>query len=173
MNDTLATGGGKGAISLAEYKVLFGNHPGGVAVITVGGVRPAGFTATSVISVSAQPPLLVFSINKTSSSWPIVAEATSAVVHFLSNADRAVADRFATSGIDRFAGLEYSVLDTGEPLIAGIETWAQGTLINRVEVGSSVLLVLQIETAAAAVNHHPLVYRARNYYHLADESKLV
>lgn len=160
------------AISLDEYKVLFGNHPGGVAVITVGGSRPAGFTATSVISVSAVPPLLVFSINKTSSSWPIVADAQSAVVHFLSRNDRALADRFATSGIDRFAGLKYSELASGEPLITDVETWAQGTLVNRVEVGSSVLFVLQIESSSASPNHQPLVYRARNYYELGDASKL-
>ena len=164
-------GAGK-AISIDEYRALFGNHPGGVAVITVGGSRPAGFTATSVISVSADPPLLVFSINKTSSSWSIVADATSAVVHFLSKNDRAIADRFATSGIDRFADLDYTTLDSGEPLITEVETWAQGTLINRVEVGSSVLFVMQIENSSAAELHHPLVYRARNYYHLGDESKL-
>jgi flavin reductase (DIM6/NTAB) family NADH-FMN oxidoreductase RutF len=161
-----------GAISIDEYRALFGNHPGGVAVITVGGSRPAGFTATSVISVSAEPPLLVFSINKTSSSWPIVADASSAVVHFLSKNDRAIADRFATSGIDRFAELDYSTLESGEPLISAVETWAQGTLVDRVEVGSSVLFVLQIERSSAAEIHHPLVYRARNYYHLGDESKI-
>ncbi len=172
MTHTPVTSAPDKAISLDEYKVLFGNHPGGVAVITVGGERPAGFTATSVISVSAVPPLLVFSINKTSSSWPIVAEAKSAVVHFLCKDDRAIADRFATSGIDRFADLDYSELATGEPLINDVETWAQGTLINRVEVGSSVLFVLQIETSSASPSHQPLVYRARNYYQLGDESKL-
>jgi len=174
MCPTSVTSEGKShrSISLDEYKALFGNHHGGVAVITVGGARPAGFTATSVISVSAVPPLLVFSINKTSSSWPIVVEAKSAVVHFLSNKDRALADRFATSGIDRFADLPYSELGTGEPLITEVATWAQGTLINRVEVGSSALFVLQIESSSASADHQPLVYRARNYYQLGDESKL-
>lgn len=159
-------------ISLDEYRALFRNHPGGVAVITVGGERLAGFTATSVISVSAEPPLLVFSINKTSSSWPIVAEAKSAVVHFLSKHDRPIADRFATSGIDRFADLDYTVLETGEPLISGVETWAQGTFIDRVEAGSSVLFVMQIETSSAAEAHPPLVYQARNYYHLNEGNQI-
>ena len=34
------------------------------------GDRPVGFTATSVISVSAEPPVLAFSVADTSSSWP-------------------------------------------------------------------------------------------------------
>jgi flavin reductase (DIM6/NTAB) family NADH-FMN oxidoreductase RutF len=171
MNDSVA-GTPDDSISLDEYRALFRNHPGGVAVITVAGERPAGFTATSVISVSADPPLLVFSINKTASSWPIVADAKTALVHFLAKHDRKIADRFATSGIDRFAGLDYTSLESGEPLISGIPTWAQGKLIERVEVGSSVLFVMLIQRSSAADPHHPLVYQARNYYHLPDESKL-
>lgn len=159
-------------ISLDDYRSLFRNHPGGVAVITVGGETPAGFTATSVISVSAQPPLLVFSINTTSSSWPIVSEAKSAVVHFLSSEDRQLADRFATSGIDRFDGVEHKVLATGEPLISGIETWAQGRFVSQLEVGSSVLFALQIEQSKAADEHHPLVYGSRNYYELTDVNRV-
>lgn len=161
-----------GSISMDAYRALFRTHPGGVAVITVGGERAAGFTATSVISVSADPPLLVFSINKSTSSWPIVAEAKSAVVHFLTETDRALADRFSTSGIDRFAGLDYTTLPTGEPLIAGVETWAKGSLINKVEVGMSVLFVMLIEDSSAAEAHRALVYQARNYYHLPEGSKI-
>jgi len=160
------------AISLDAYKNLFRNHPGGVSVITVDGERPAGFTATSVISVSAEPPLLVFSLNKSTSSWPIAEHAPSAVVHFLSKDDKGIADRFATSGIDRFAGLEHTILDSGEALIAGVQTWAQGKIISRVDLGASVLFVLHIENSSAADLHAPLVYQSRNYYHLGDNNQV-
>ena len=41
------------------FKGVFRRHPAGVAVITtVVDGEPVGFTATSVISVSADPPLL-------------------------------------------------------------------------------------------------------------------
>jgi len=46
-----------------EYKAVFRRHAAGVAVVTLrDGERPVGFTATSVISVSASPPILAFSL---------------------------------------------------------------------------------------------------------------
>ena len=62
-----------GTLDRESFGALFRRHPAGVAVITLtDGPRPVGFTATSVISVSAQPPVLAFSINDTSSSWPVL-----------------------------------------------------------------------------------------------------
>jgi flavin reductase (DIM6/NTAB) family NADH-FMN oxidoreductase RutF len=173
MNNIIENDLSASSISLDEYRALFRNHPGGVAVITMSdGQKSAGFTATSVISVSGVPPLLLFSINKTTSSWPVAEVAPSAVVHFLSKDDRHIADRFATSGIDRFADLDFTTLPTGEALIAGVETWAQGEIVSRVDLGSSVLFVLHIEQSSAADTHDPLVYGARNYYHLNEGNQL-
>ncbi|MGK5643363.1 flavin reductase family protein, partial [Streptomyces sp. URMC 126] len=56
-------------------RTVFRQHAAGVAVITAPGARPAGFTATSLASVAAEPPLLSFGVGATSSSWPAVAEA--------------------------------------------------------------------------------------------------
>ncbi len=58
-----AAPGGAGQLSAEEYKAVFRRHPAGVAVVTL--VDPVtrelvGFTATSVISVSADPPVLAF-----------------------------------------------------------------------------------------------------------------
>ena len=70
--------------------------------------KPVGFTATSVISVSADPPLLAFSVDSASSAWRALADAETLVVNFLTAAQVEVSARFATSGIDRFATTEWS-----------------------------------------------------------------
>lgn len=49
---------------------VFRRHAAGVAVVTArGGAGPVGFTATSLTSVSADPPLVSFGISTGSSSW--------------------------------------------------------------------------------------------------------
>lgn len=74
-----------------------------------------GFTATSVISVSAAPPLLAFSLASTSSSWPAISAARTVTVNFLSADQDDVSARFATSGIDRFAAGGWSPSRPGSP----------------------------------------------------------
>ncbi|MGI3779839.1 MAG: flavin reductase family protein, partial [Janthinobacterium lividum] len=106
LNDAARGGSSVRASALAAdaFKGVFRRHPAGVAVITtVVDGQPVGFTATSVISVSADPPLLAFSVDSASSSWPALASAETLVVNFLSAAQVEVSARFATSGIDRFA----------------------------------------------------------------------
>jgi flavin reductase (DIM6/NTAB) family NADH-FMN oxidoreductase RutF len=50
------------------FRRVFAGHASGVAVVTAAGRDPVGFTATSVVSVSAEPPLLSFNVSLTSSS---------------------------------------------------------------------------------------------------------
>src|SRR6476469_723529 len=93
-----------GGLSAADFKLAFRNHAAGVAVITAdAGHGPVGLTATSVFSVSAEPPLLIFSISSASSSAPTIRSAETVIVHLLGADQIALARLCATSGIDRFA----------------------------------------------------------------------
>jgi flavin reductase (DIM6/NTAB) family NADH-FMN oxidoreductase RutF len=73
-----------------SFKDLFRGHPGGVAVITAdAGDGPVALTATSVSSVSADPPLLTFSISALSSASTTLQRADTVVVHLLDADDLA------------------------------------------------------------------------------------
>src|SRR5690606_28712712 len=108
-----------------DYKALFRGHPGGVAVITAdAGTGPVALTATSVSSVSAEPPLLVFSVSSQSSAGPALAHAETVIVHLLDAHDLEVARLGATSGIDRFAQTHrWSRLLSGEPVFHDVRAW--------------------------------------------------
>ncbi|MYS39753.1 flavin reductase, partial [Streptomyces sp. SID5998] len=68
--------GAPGALQLASPDLLrsvFRRHAAGVAVITARGeAGPVGFTATSLTSVSAEPPMISFGIGTGASSWPAI-----------------------------------------------------------------------------------------------------
>lgn len=97
---------GLGSPRLASPELLrsvFRRHAAGVAVITAqDGTGPVGFTATSLTSVSAEPPLLSFGIGTGASSWPVISEAEHIGVHILGEHQRELAATFARSGADQF-----------------------------------------------------------------------
>jgi flavin reductase (DIM6/NTAB) family NADH-FMN oxidoreductase RutF len=160
------------------FRTVFRSHPAGVAVVAlVDGGRPVGFTATSVISVSAEPPLLAFSLASTSSSWPAVSRARTLAVSFLADHQDDVSARFATSGIDRFAAGGWRALPTGEPVIEGAVSWMRAQVLERTAVGGSYLVILQALAAGvpqqrAADMSRPLVYHDRRYHRIGDHSAL-
>ncbi|ARJ07341.1 flavin reductase [Humibacter sp. BT305] len=171
------------SVTPEQFKAAFRNHPAGVAVITAdAGDGPVALTATSVFSVSAEPPVLVFSVSEHSSSTPTIRRAATVVVHLLGAGQLDIAKLGATSGIDRFADTSiWSRLPTGEPYFPAAHAWIRGEVVNQMEVGGSTVVAVQaLETHAPPPGDHsadaeeaqPLVYHNRTWHRLGDHSKI-
>lgn len=165
-----------GGLSSDDFKLAFRNHPAGVAVITADcGNGPVGLTATSVFSVSAEPPLLVFSLSSASSSAPTIARAETVVIHLLASDELSAARLFATSGIDRFADSNsWSRLATGEPYLLSTHSWIRGRIVNRMLAGGSTVIAVHALEAHLSpdVEQDPLVYHNRRWHRLGEHSML-
>ncbi|OHV29996.1 flavin reductase [Parafrankia colletiae] len=153
----------------AALRRAFRRHAAGVTVVTMAGPRgPVGFTATSVASLSADPPLLSLSLSATSSCAPALLAAPSLVVHLLSDGQEGLAARFATSGIDRFAEpTRWRPLPTGEPLLVDASVWLRTRILSRLSAGDHHLVIAevvetQVESDAEA-STAPLVYHNGSY----------
>lgn len=160
-------------LSSEDFRSIFRRHPAGVAVVALtDDERPVGFTATSVISVSADPPILAFSVAASSSSRPALARASSLTVSFLAADQVDVSARFATSGIDRFAGVAWHRLPTGEPVLSDVSSWVRGEIIEQTPVGSSFLVSVLVLESHQGESVAPLVYHDRSYHRVDDDSAL-
>jgi len=159
-------------LSPDAYKEVFRRHPAGVAVVTFLDQEgaPVGFTATSVISVSADPPLLAFSLASTSSSWAPLSRARTLAISFLAADQDDVSARFATSGIDRFAAGGWTALETGEPVVDGAVSWLRGRIVQRAPVGGSYLISVRALTHGVSAEALPLVYHDRTYHRIGDHT---
>lgn len=163
-----------------DFKALFRGHPGGVAVITAdAGDGPVALTATSVASVSAEPPLLIFSISSTSSAADVLSRAETVVVHLLDAHDLEVAKLGATSGIDRFAQTHrWSRLVTGEPVFRDVRAWVRCAVVNRMDAGGSTVFAAHAlqshveRDAAPGGAGDALVYHNRTWHRLGDHSRI-
>ncbi|WP_426593437.1 flavin reductase family protein [Cellulomonas sp. McL0617] len=158
-------------LSPAAYKDVFRRHPAGVAVVAfVDDGRHVGFTATSVISVSAEPPLLAFSLASTSSSWAPLSRARTLTISFLASGQDDVSARFATSGIDRFAEGGWTALESGEAVVDGAVSWVRGRIVQRAPVGESYLVSVRALEHGIRQDALPLVYHDRTYHRIGDST---
>ncbi len=110
------------SIDVASFRRAMRQLAGGISAITVGhGDERTGMTVTSVSSLSDDPPSLTFSINQSSSSWPVLLRRRAFAVNVLSPAQLAVADRFSgrngVKGLARYEGAGWTELVTGTPVL--------------------------------------------------------
>jgi flavin reductase (DIM6/NTAB) family NADH-FMN oxidoreductase RutF len=179
-DDTTPGGHAFPSLSADDFKAAFRGHPGGVAVITADdGTGPVALTATSVSSVSADPPLLVFSVSAQSSSARALAAAKTVVVHLLDAQDLPLARLGATSGVDRFADTDsWSRLVTGEPVYHGVRAWIRGAVVNRMDAGGSTIFAVHAlqsnltRDPAAGEAGDALVYHNRTWHRLGEHSRI-
>jgi len=168
------------SLSPEEFKTLFRGHPGGVAVITAdAGGGPVALTATSVASVSAEPPLLIFSVSAQSSASATIAAAETVVVHLLDSHDLDLARLGATRGADRFAPSQnWSRVVTGEPVYDGVRAWVRCAVIGRMDAGGSTVIAAHALDAhldrdvAEGEHGDALVYHNRTWHRLGEGSRI-
>ena len=152
----------------AQFRQVFRRHAAGVAVVTTDAGRgAAGVTVTSLASLSAEPPLLSFSISATASIWPHLRDADTAVVHLLGADHTELARTFATSGIDRFgASTRWHRLPTGEPVLDTAAAWLRVTIEHRYPAGGSHLVIGRVEEVGLTEGSAPLLYHDGTYHAL-------
>jgi flavin reductase (DIM6/NTAB) family NADH-FMN oxidoreductase RutF len=150
------------------FRSLLRHQASTVTVVTAPGTPPAGFTATSFTSVSLQPPLVSFCLDRTASSWPTVAVADHVAVHLLSHRQQDLARTFATSGIDRFAPpTAWRPGPHGVPLLDGTLAWLVCRVVDRVPAGDHVVVLAQPLLAEYGGQDSPLLYHQGRYACLA------
>lgn len=163
-----------------HFKNAFRRHPGGVAVITADcGSGPVGLTATSVTSLSASPPRLIFTVTDASSSAPTLIESDTAVVHLLDAGDLRLAQLCATSGIDRFADTTlWDRLPSGEPYFPSAADILLVRSIEKIRTAGSTIVVADVIAAHGRPDHaqtgdrNRLVYQDRTWHSVGPHSSL-
>ncbi|MBC3843743.1 flavin reductase family protein [Streptacidiphilus sp. 4-A2] len=138
---------GPAAPDSALLRSVLGHFCTGVTVVsavTADG-SPVGFACQSFGSLSLEPPLVSFSVARSSASWPRIARAGAFCVSVLAADQGALCRTFAVSsatGADKFAGVDWTPAPaTGAPRLTGALAWVDCT-IHAVHTGGDHLIVL-------------------------------
>jgi 3-hydroxy-9,10-secoandrosta-1,3,5(10)-triene-9,17-dione monooxygenase reductase component len=107
-----------GTHSLRE---ALGSFATGVTIVTTvdQAGRDIGLTANSFNSVSLEPPMVLWSLAKTSLSLAAFKQCNYFAVHVLSVDQEKLSNLFATRGADKFVGIEIERGHGGTPLLPG------------------------------------------------------
>ncbi|MFD6477540.1 flavin reductase family protein [Streptomyces anulatus] len=151
-----------------RFKQVFRRYPAGVVVVTADSGRgPVGFTATSLTSLSLDPPLVSYGIGVAASSWPHVEAAVSTVVNFLGADQESLARTFATSGIDRFAApTAWRRLPEGEPVLDGVAGWLRLETERIVPAGDHRIVIARVTESWLDEERAPLLFHDGAYHSL-------
>ena len=150
---------------IEAFKQTFRRHAAGVAVVTtlLPDGSPAGFTATSLASLAAVPPLATFNMAQVSSAWPAMTEGNRVVIHTLGPRSRHHAQRMAADRNLRFAGGHFADGPHGIPVLTDATAWMLGRILEVHPVHGNAVVIVQIEDGALGEPDDALLYHERAY----------
>lgn len=103
-----------------EFRNALGNFATGVTIVTARSRtgEPLGLTANSFNSVSLDPPLVLFSLNRQAYSLKSFEEAGNFAINVLRDDQQDISQVFAQALTDKFHGLAFETWESGAPIFS-------------------------------------------------------
>ncbi|SHE88798.1 NADH-FMN oxidoreductase RutF, flavin reductase (DIM6/NTAB) family [Kaistia soli DSM 19436] len=146
-----------------RFKHAMRHLAGAVSVITAGtGPERTGFTATSVSSLSADSPSIIVSLNRASSSWPVLRRAGRFAVNILAEDQQPIAEAFAgrggLKGADRYRDAQWFSFASGSLGLSGALVSIDCVLEEAIERHSHAILIGAVHEVVLTAEAQPLLY---------------
>lgn len=154
-----------------EFREALGAFATGVTIVTTrdAGGEPVGVTASSFNSVSLDPPLVLWSLARSARSSEAFGRSGHFAIHVLAAGQQALSDRFARSGEDKFAGLDWREGALGSPLLEDCAARFECRTLHQYEGGDHVIMVGEVE-AFQREEAEPLLFHSGRYTHALPRS---
>jgi flavin reductase (DIM6/NTAB) family NADH-FMN oxidoreductase RutF len=143
----------------------FRRHAAGISIVTLRQPdgSPTGFTATSVASLAADPPMVTLNMATTSSSWSAVEATDHLLIHILGEKNVSLAKKFADMKEVRFLGVNVQDGPEGLPLLPGASAYLVGKIIDRVVHHNAATVIAEIVGGGLGEEDKGLTYHGRQY----------
>jgi 3-hydroxy-9,10-secoandrosta-1,3,5(10)-triene-9,17-dione monooxygenase reductase component len=148
----------------ADFRRVMGQFATGVTIITaMDGDEPAGVAANSFTSVSLDPPLVLFCVAHTSSTWPRIERARKFAVNILGEHQEEVCRLFATRGADRFGQVGWHLGVGGSPVLDDCIGYIDCEFWAEYEGGDHIIVVGKVLDFGITHDAGPLVFYQGRY----------
>ena len=154
------------SFSPREFRDALGQFATGVTIITARSAQghPVGTTVSSFNAVSLTPPLVLWSLSRQAGSMEVFATGVRYAIHVLAADQQALAERFATRGIDRWAGVAHHPGLDGTPLIEGAAATFECFSRSQYPEGDHVIFVGEVERCSHRAGVRPLLYHGGHFH---------
>lgn len=154
--------------TIDSYRDAMRHFAGNVSVITVGsGDDRSGLVATSAVSLSVDPPLMLVCINRNSSSWPLFERYRHFGVNSLAPHQQPIAERFTgrggITGADRYALGIWREGPTGAPLLTDATVAIDCEIEDMIDKATHSILIGRVRSVRTAEDRGALVYWRGGY----------
>lgn len=137
------------AIDPSDFRRTLGTYPTGVVLVTgATDDGPVGLAIGSFTSVSLDPPLVGFLSDKSSTSWPRIAETGAFCVNVLAVDQLDACRAFAMKGGDKYESVTWRTATTGSPIIEGVLSWIDCRIERVDEAGDHWFVLGRVEELA-------------------------
>jgi flavin reductase (DIM6/NTAB) family NADH-FMN oxidoreductase RutF len=154
------------AIDPRDFRNALGTFATGVTIITAAGSdgKPYGLTCNSFASVSLNPPLVLWSLGMFSQALSVFQNASHFTVNVLGASQQALANKFAKSSEDKFAGVEWTAGLGNAPILTDSVANFQCRAANRYYGGDHIIFLGAVE-AYTYSRKEPLLFARGGYGH--------
>ena len=151
-------------VASEEFRRACGRFSTGVTIASVldSEGAPHGLTVNSFTSVSLHPPLILICLGHAVSAIHHFRAATHFGINVLAEDQRALSDRFARKGQDRFDAVAWRPGITGVPLLPGVLAAIECAVHRIVPMGDHDILVGEM-VHAEIHDGAPLLYFSGSY----------
>ena len=148
-----------------DFRAALGMFATGVTIVTARGAdgAPVGLTANSFNSVSLLPPLVLWSLARTAGSMPDFERGSHYAINILAAEQHALAERFASKTLDRFADVAFSEGVGGAPILDGAAAVFECFNRSQYEEGDHVIFVGEVERCSWRAGVAPLIFHGGRY----------
>ena len=150
-----------------DLRNVLGCFATGIAVITTRDPegRPVGVTVNSFTSVSLDPPLIAFCLDRNAFSLPAFESAGHFAVNILSEHQEPISAAFARSGSssDKFVGLALDSGSNGAPLLPECLSYIECANRGAHDGGDHIIYLGRVTCVHPATERRPLLYYRGRY----------
>lgn len=108
-------------VHIDDFRLAMSSWATGISIITsrtTGALsEPIGIVCNSIVSISLKEKLILWSVDKSSSSYSEWVKVEYFQIHFLAENQQDLVARFAKKGGNKFEGLTYSESKLGNPIL--------------------------------------------------------
>lgn len=155
-------------IDTQGLRLILGSRAASVSVVTAvdGDGAPRGLTCSDFCSVSADPPMLLVCVSKSSETLAAIQHSQCFVLNILAAGREEVSNRFASKLSDKFDGLAWRPSEQagGAPVLEqDVVAFAECRVAMTVDAGDHFVFVGHILDGKADQELGPLMYFRRRY----------
>jgi flavin reductase (DIM6/NTAB) family NADH-FMN oxidoreductase RutF len=153
-----------------EFRQALGQFATGVAIITASDAdgKPIGITMSSFNSVSLDPPLILFSVDRKALSLGAMLDAKGYAVNLLSRRQEHLSNQFAKALSDKWQSVEHSLGHAQAPLIQGALAHFECVPYAHYEGGDHIIFVGQVLRFNFHPDEEPLLFFRGKYNSIAS-----